>query len=93
MKTVLTKLQLICSFIFITFVSQEFWPKNAIDICEIPFTKAILCVKNYHPLICYRGKKWEENRNTFMINQHGMTWEEVHNPMNAHLFVACGGYN
>lgn len=92
MKTLIHRLQLICSIIFKTFVSQEFCPENAIDVCEIPFTKALLCIKNFHPLIVYRGKEWEENRNTFMINRHGMTWEEVNDSKNAHLFVASCDY-
>ncbi len=90
MKSVITNLQLICIAIFKTFVSQEFWPKKTILLFDIPFTKAIFCIKMFYPIICYRGKEWEENRNTFMINRHGMTWEEVDDPKNGHLFVASG---
>ena len=55
---------------------------------DIPFTSCDVWFNGLRPIIRYRGKIWEENRNQHVIKLHGMTWEEVIDPKNAHKFVA-----
>lgn len=70
-------------------VSQEFGLEGYELICAIPFTKNYdIWFNGAKIVIRFCGKEWENNRDKFMIEKHGMTFLELQKPENAHLRVA-----
>jgi len=87
MRLVTMVLNFIKSF-FGVLVTQDFKPEDYNYFCTIPFTACDIWFKGIRPVIRYRGEKWARNRNDYMIERHGMTFEDTQKAENAHLFVA-----
>lgn len=66
-------------------VTQEFIPEG-IYLFSIAGTPFDVFLRGWKPVIRYCGKQWKVNRNLFMLNKHGMSWEESQKEENAHLF-------
>jgi len=70
-------------------VTQEFKLEEYSYVISVPFTKRFdIWRKVLRPIIRFRGKEWERNRDEFMIKRHGMTNAEILKPENKYLFIA-----
>jgi len=81
------------SFIKNNVITQDFKLEGYSYFAPVLFTTSCdIWFKGLRPIIRYCGKEWENNRNEFMIELHGMTYEETQKEENAHLFVAKLSY-
>jgi len=70
-------------------ITQDFKLEGYNHRIDIPFiNKYDIWFKGIRPIVRYRGKEWEDNRNKHMLALHGMTYAEMQLPENEHLFVA-----
>ena len=74
-------------------VTQDFKLKGYKFYANIGKTKFQIFYKKFRPILCYRGETWEKNRNEFMIEKHGLTYEQTKSREYSHLFVVKCNYS